>query len=1136
MGREGAAIAAAGTVEVDVLGPLRVRVGADDVTEALPEQLRSLVGALALAPGPIDKRELAREVLFLSPSSIDARLSRLRAALGLPRPVHRVAPARSGRIELDRRFVRVDADGYRAAVTAAAEIRAAGPRVAAIVDADGAWRGAPYGWRDATERMATDPVTAGRRALVALRRDAIADACRLVLHEAAPIDPHHLERWTVDHPDLGLAWFTRVVLVFDRTGAESARRVMDEWPAAGPASADARLREWAARLLAHGRPRSLGEGTPVPVPVPVPIGREAIAADLGAVVDRARGGDHPVAVIEGVAGSGKTRLLDHIAGRGRRAHLVVGIADADERYGLPALVRTALDPVWQAALRDPEPSPGLRRRAAAIALLLDPDPVVLHTPTRAPVDPVPHATQLVEELVRSVTERRPVLLCFDNAHRAPQLLEPLVRALAAARIPGLGVLVTSREPFLADPPAATIHRSLGDLDADAIRRLVATVRGGEPRLTPFPRTEAGTATPLMVLAADRDAGAGPASLREVFEARPPTVRRALALAGLAARGTRCRPDLVDAIARDRAVIDALHDEAARGRIIGWDGDELAFAHRAWPELAVDALDPVERGHLHGLAAQHLDAELSRATDPATVQELAYDLAEHARQCGGSPLARSIATHALMRSAQILAATDPGQAITIYGYAADTTAEPALLAPILRARAALRWQTTDWAGTRADLARARDLAEAAGDLETLSEALLLRAHVTWGPDESRGLESDLLGLLGRLPADAPLLRTRVTACLAGGLYQDGSTSAVRVEQARAALDELDRLATPPHQAVEAELLWWIRKGLLDVARPRECAALAARMEASAGDSTHLRGNAVLAQIVDHLTMARVADARAYSARYVELARTTDAPIQRYMTATLDGVWGLYDGRFADVALATSEAEQLGTFGGITATQVIEGQRVCLARDRGEFRTHPTLVGLVEAVTPVDGAIPVWSAAVAWLHAETSDTDAALEQLRGIAARTEHLAALPPGPHRLPFLSFLAETLATAPARRARDRRFATELARATYDALVAHRATGVLLGWPVVYLGAKERYLGLAAVVAGAPRCAAAHLGRARKLDGSGRPLSARNDLALARLAQATGDGDGARRHATRALRTATRLGLTGVAADAAALA
>ena len=130
--------------------------------------------------------------------------------------------------------------------------------------------------------------------------------------------------------------------------------------------------------------------------------------------------------------------------------------------------------------------------------------------------------------------------------------------------------------------------------------------------------------------------------------------------------------------------------------------------------------------------------------------------------------------------------------------------------------------------------------------------------------------------------------------------------------------------------------WARKGLLDVEPPEHTLGMATRMRQLSRGSSYLTGNAILASIVDRIRLADDERARRDTCAYRALAAATGSPVQRYIAATLDALWSLYDGRFDDAEAAICTAERFGhEFGGTTARQVVAGQRVVLARERGDL---------------------------------------------------------------------------------------------------------------------------------------------------------------------------------------------------------
>ena len=285
-------------------------------------------------------------------------------------------------------------------------------------------------------------------------------------------------------------------------------------------------------------------------------------------------------------------------------------------------------------------------------------------------------------------------------------------------------------------------------------------------------------------------------------------------------------------------------------------------------------------------------------------------------------------------------------------------------------------------------------------------------------------------------------------------------------ARAAAGVVDQLEAGD----AAEVLMWARKGLLDVEPPEHTLAMATRMRQLSRGSSYLTGNAILASIVDRIRLADDERARRDTCAYRALAAATGSPVQRYVAATLDALWSLYDGRFDEAEEAISAAERIGhEFGGTTARQVVAGQRVVLARERGDLAASPEFVAHLDEHRPEDGRIPVWSLAVAWLHADCGLVAGAVDRLRPIAERTDDFRELPRGPHRIVALAFAAETLfrlEQAGSSTECDRR----TARRVSEMLRAHTDRQVLLGWPVAHLGPTLRYAGLAAVAGGDVDC------------------------------------------------------------------
>ncbi len=143
--------------------------------------------------------------------------------------------------------------------------------------------------------------------------------------------------------------------------------------------------------------------------------------------------------------------------------------------------------------------------------------------------------------------------------------------------------------------------------------------------------------------------------------------------------------------------------------------------------------------------------------------------------------------------------------------------------------------------------------------------------------------------------------------------------------------------------------------------------------------------------------------------------------------------------------------------------------------------------------------------------------------------------PRGILRAPFLALLAESLEVLTTDRPTDVALC-ELAERVYVSLQHHPARGVVLGWPVAYLGAKDRYLGGAAFASGRPEQALKHFQRSLTRDAQSPTLQAKNQLSMARAHRRMQNDAAAHQAANKAHRLADRLGLASIAEDSARIA
>ena len=364
--------------------------------------------------------------------------------------------------------------------------------------------------------------------------------------------------------------------------------------------------------------------------------------------------------------------------------------------------------------------------------------------------------------------------------------------------------------------------------------------------------------------------------------------------------------------------------------------------------------------------------------------------------------------------------------------------------------------------------AADRAQADGDLVTEGEVALAMARLTWDPGRFAGeLEARMSRIVDALPEDETSLRAQLYACLAGGLYQDGSAgSDDAVARARQALELVSSLGDP---LTAAEVLSRARKALIDIDDPGLQIERSGWILNQAGGSDYHRSLGHLAMIVDSLLLDRVEQARQHSELYREIAERTGSRFHRYHVAALDGLWALHDGRHREVARATARAEELGaTFGGITVLQVVEGQRLWSACERGDHDEVRRLRPLVELAAGRRTPIPVWDLTAAYVAGRLGEQDEAWRRLAAVADATDRFATVPRGALRIAALgmaTLVCADLADGPRRLpAGSRRRLRTVAEGLRRALVDHPAQGVLIGWPTIYLGPKHRFVDLAAAV------------------------------------------------------------------------
>lgn len=366
----------------------------------------------------------------------------------------------------------------------------------------------------------------------------------------------------------------------------------------------------------------------------------------------------------------------------------------------------------------------------------------------------------------------------------------------------------------------------------------------------------------------------------------------------------------------------------------------------------------------------------------------------------------------------------------------------------------------WDEAERDFTAAADEAQALSDVEAEAEVCLMAARITWDPSRYDGkLDQRLQRILDSLPESQHLLRARLVACLAGGLYQDGSVDPERTTPyARQALElagELEDTLTA------AEVLSHARKALIDVDLPEVQLERSRWIMSLAKGSDYYRSQGLLAAIIDLLLLDRTDDARKLSADYREIADRTNSEYHRYFSAALDGLWYVHDERWDEFAVVSAEAEALGTqFGGVAVAETVHGQRLWAAYGRGDVAFMTEALPVIDAVADTDRPIPIWEVTGALFSTVVNEPDEACRRLDKVARATDDFRHVARGPLRIGVLALAALVCRELAAQGFNVR----STARGIHDELVANTAQGVPIGWPAIYIGPKRDFVEITAAI------------------------------------------------------------------------
>jgi DNA-binding SARP family transcriptional activator/tetratricopeptide (TPR) repeat protein len=548
-------------------------------------------------------------------------------------------------------------------------------------------------------------------------------------------------------------------------------------------------------------PRRTSGVTDVRVHLPF-IGYSDVVADLQLLVRRAMDGEPGVAVVQGTAGLGKTRIVRELVGWAKEEGLAIGLGAFQPQGSLPlraieqafvALVPNGLM-VHQASF--PPISDASRSEAGSLAGAVDdaveaagvPGHLVvvedLHWADAASVLFLSH---LIAELDRrtqlGVPVRLAVLLTVRddaNEHRAAIARwerESPVTSFVLQGLDEAGMFQLVREALGRRPVPALVQRVIELTDGNPLLAL-ATLRrlAAEDTLVVEGGRVHATVALTVGLPADVDD-----ALRRVIDLLPPATITALGASAVV--GTRAETALVsDVLGIDVTTLVERLSPAADNGVAAVEGDEVVFSHDLYRRAMLGRLPAEETVRWHRAAADSLD-QLGGCDDRFTIR-----LADHLLN------ARSLADPRRLISAceaaAILHAANASwaEAARYFEAALGTRqiligAEPNAADFVRVGFAHFRNHDVELAGRRLDEAIAA--ARRDDDLDNWGSALLVRQRIalTIGRADQPVREADYAEFLDAAGDAVPEMRAKVLAqmaefAFAARRHEDGERWAAR----------------------------------------------------------------------------------------------------------------------------------------------------------------------------------------------------------------------------------------------------------------------------------------------------------------------------------------------------------------------
>ncbi len=954
-------------------------------------------------------------------------------------------------------------------------------------------------------------------------------------------------------------WLKLIVEQLNERGVAAAKAVAERWQERAqidPAWLDwidslIRLTEQARLPRVVRRPLPRAGGGPF-------VGREQQVAELNSFLDRVQHGRGGLALILGLAGMGKSRLLAEVFAARVSDARVEWVAFAREEAGYRGW-RRLLGPLW-VTLRRTELAPAELR--AHIETL---DDILLPAADTSTVrKPLPgDVAEAIAALLGHVAARQPLVLVIDDAHRGGASSDQLLLDVAARVNAGsVGIVAALRPDELemgspvGDHTDQAAGRSAQDmvipirlpsLDAQATAELLRERVGKQPPLEVVNRVLRTTGgqpqlilnTPVQVSGSEKRPSSwitgkleleGLQVLESTLKGRPAKTRIVLEAAAACAADGPIEPLMVAGVAQlpINVVQSILDSERQRDSILTRQARGYSFRHDNWVDALTTSCSPAKLRELHARCLESLRRDQN--ADPQR-------LAQHAIEAGVTHVnPEELVT--LARKAAELAVADYalGTAIKLYEAAVPYATGKEKVELLIAQSDALRYNG-GWDAARSALKEAASQAKAFEMPQLEAEAMVYLQRLTWtfGLEEEE-LTRQIRDVIDRLPPETIELRAQLQAALAAGLsVTERKYDDEQAVLARKALLELPRVADP---AAHADILIGVRAGLQDNISPDELLEFDRQLLELARKTgvAHHMGEALVARVVDLIRAGRLLEAQSAVRAHRHFAKRNPAPVVLCVQASLDAMISLARADFAAASEHTTWADQLSaSWAGSAAHETVMAQTGWLLYETGQVEGLAEFLGDLprQDMSPLNE--PIWSLAAGLIYAEQGNAELASHRLHDVCARTDGLGNLPHGPTRIGILAVAAMLIGHPALRDALPADAVNRRGHRIADLLAAHHDSAVLAGWPAVLLGSKHRYIGLAYLAVGEPEEATRHLAEAVEMNREFAALQIRAQFDFARaLLMQSGSHSEATVEMRRVQQKATALGMVGLAAQAAA--